>query len=341
MIWKNAELYNVSELIPCEENDGFCMARVPLATAAHLNPNAQHMNLVSTGCEIRFRIRSGSVKIRISVGTSESAESATNLILYYGAVLAGWQTCYQTVYATPTELVIEKHQEPEKLALLHSQGDLLYAPELVRLILPAKRFVLYDIEGDIEPPRPTDAPALRVLNYGSSITHGSLSLIAPNAWTNVVAERCGADLINLGYAGSAFLEPQMAQYIAARDDYAFSILELGINLLGSIDPESFRARVHTFVETVATAHPDRTVFCLDIFYCCSDMLQDGKADALRRVLTEELDAMRLPNVVHIRGMELLDRASGLSADFVHPNVRGVAQIADRLAARILAHRARA
>lgn len=48
----------------------------------------------------------------------------------------------------------------------------------------------------------------------------------------------------------------------------------------------------------------------------------------RRIVCEEVSDLDMPRVVHLPGLDLLDRPQGLSTDLVHPSVRGMSRIAD-------------
>lgn len=333
MIWKNAELYNVSELVQSNDHGGYAMLRVPQPVAAQLNEGAQRMNSACCGVEIRFRLHSENAKIILSAGDDVSENSCTRPLVYYGNIGAGWQDCFKNVYSAPTEIVIPRHDNPQALKKIHEENNMSFSPEIVRVILQNSHIRIYDIQGDIEPPRPDDVPKLRYLAYGSSITHGSLGLLPVNTWANRIAENMNADLINLGFAGSAHLEPQMADYIASRNDFDFATLGMGVNIL-DIDPSDFRSRVHNFVSTIAKAHPDKPIFCIDVLYGSSDLFADGKAVLFRQIVREVLSELKLPNTIHIDGLKLLASSKYLSGDLVHPNVRGVEEIAANLTAEM-------
>ncbi|MBP3360531.1 MAG: SGNH/GDSL hydrolase family protein [Clostridia bacterium] len=332
MIWKNAELYNVSELKYSEEKGGWSMLRVPESVADNMSERGRVLNLAGCGCEIRFRLNSGSAKIKLSAGDGDGP-TAIRPVVYYGSIGSGWEHCFKNVFSEPTEIEIPAHDNMDALRKIHSEHKLPFAPELVRVILQNRPLFIYDISGDIEPPKSEDAPKRRYLAYGSSITHGSLALLQVNTWTNRIAENTGSDLINLGFAGAAHLEPCIADYIASRNDFDFATLEMGINIL-DIDPEDFRGRVRRFVSTIAKAHPDKMFFCIDVFYCSSDLFGDGKAALFRKIVRDELADMAFANTVHIDGLKMLTSSKGLSGDLVHPNVRGVEEIAANLTAEI-------
>lgn len=71
------------------------------------------------------------------------------------------------------------------------------------------------------------------LAYGSSITHGSLALAAPCSYPFQIARRLGCDYLNLGYAGSAYLEREMAEYIVSRGGF---VGYFGYNLFAYAEP---------------------------------------------------------------------------------------------------------
>ncbi|NEE54018.1 lipase, partial [Streptomyces sp. SID8455] len=62
-------------------------------------------------------------------------------------------------------------------------------------------------------PRPSGRPVW--LHHGSSISHGSNAATPTGTWPALAAAHGGADLINLGFSGSALLDPFTAR--AMRD----------------------------------------------------------------------------------------------------------------------------
>jgi hypothetical protein len=78
---------------------------------------------------------------------------------------------------------------------------------------------LLRVEGEIAPPRPGQIPAISYLAYGSSITHGSYALRTGETYPARVGRALGVNVINLGFGAAAYLEPEMAQWIASRNDW--------------------------------------------------------------------------------------------------------------------------
>ena len=336
MIWKNAELHGVSELTP-NNDGGYVMHRLPVCVEEHLSSEqGKSRNVASTGVEIRFRVRSGSAKITLALSNVYESVTCCEAQVWYGGLCAAWDRCRKEIYREKTVLEFLPVNSPEYAESIHKEHNIPYAYDLVRLILPSYGFIIYDIEGDIEPPRPEDLPGRKLLTYGSSITHGSTAMVTPYTWAFRLAENLDADLLNCGFAGSARMEKEVADHLATLD-FDVATIEMGINVLGSFSNEEFYSKCKYFVEKVATSHPESEIFAIDIFFCSSDaggnnpQVRDFR-DIIKRI-TEELN---LPNVHHVRGTEILTSSRGLSGDLVHPNPRGVDEIAANMTARIKA-----
>lgn len=109
----------------------------------------------------------------------------------------------------------------------------------------------------------TDAPVApcppreRVwLHHGSSISHGSGASSPTGTWPAIAAAAGGVDLINLGFSGSALLDPFVAR--AVRDTPADLIsLKIGINLTNTdvMRLRAFTPAVHGFLDTIRDGHP--------------------------------------------------------------------------------------
>lgn len=299
MIYKNAELYNISELEK-DANGSFNLLRIPKAVENNLLPEARDRNKNCCGAEI-----------------------------LYGSIYSGWEECIKTIFDRETEIVVANPYDKDALKRITEEKQLPFDSALIRIMLEHTNVQLIDIEGDIEPPERRQVPEKRYLAYGSSITHGSIGLHATNTYAAKTAALLGAELINLGFAGTAKLERSMADYIAQRDDWDFATLEMGINVL-DIEPEDYRDRITYFINRVAGSHPDKKVFCIDLFYTHSDFMNNGRAEMFRSIMRETLEKLNLPNTVYVNGLDVLDDVTGLSADLIHPNSVAIPIMAKKL-----------
>lgn len=106
------------------------------------------------------------------------------------------------------------------------------------------------------------------LHHGSSISHGSNAASPTTTWPAVAAALGGVDLVNLGLAGNAMLDPFTARTI--RETAADLIsLKLGINVVNAdlMRVRAFGPAVHGFLDTVRDGHPDTPLLVVSPIYC--------------------------------------------------------------------------
>ncbi|WP_177242349.1 GDSL-type esterase/lipase family protein [Amycolatopsis regifaucium] len=106
------------------------------------------------------------------------------------------------------------------------------------------------------------------LHHGSSISHGSNAATPTGTWPALAARLAGMDLVNLGFSGSALLDPFTAR--AMRDTPADLIsVKIGINLVNSdvLRLRAFGPAVHGFLDTIREGHPTAPLLVISPIYC--------------------------------------------------------------------------
>ncbi|WP_319428559.1 GDSL-type esterase/lipase family protein [Mycobacterium sp. RTGN5] len=106
------------------------------------------------------------------------------------------------------------------------------------------------------------------LHHGSSISQGSNAASPSTTWPAVAARLGGVDLINLGLAGSAMLDPFTAR--AMRDTPADVIsVKIGINLVNAdvMRLRAFEPAVHGFLDTIRDGHAGVPLLVVGPLYC--------------------------------------------------------------------------
>ena len=114
----------------------------------------------------------------------------------------------------------------------------------------------------------TDNAQHRWTHYGSSISQGSNAAAPSETWTSIASRRLGLDLENLGFGGSAVLDPFMARVI--RDSPAEVIsIKIGVNIANtdSMRLRSFVPAVHGFLDTIRDGHPETPLLVMSPLYC--------------------------------------------------------------------------
>ena len=108
----------------------------------------------------------------------------------------------------------------------------------------------------------------RWLHHGSSISQGSNAISPTGIWPVVAAQLLDVDLLNLGFGGSALLDPFTARTI--RDLPADLIsLKLGINIVNTdlMRLRAFGPAVHGFLDTIREAHRTTPLLVISPIYC--------------------------------------------------------------------------
>ena len=121
----------------------------------------------------------------------------------------------------------------------------------------------------------SDAPLVPVvsskpvwMHHGSSISHGSNATAPSEIWPAIAARQGGVDLLNLGFGGSAQVDPFMARVM--RDTKADLIsVKLGINVVNAdaMRVRAFVPAVHGFLDTIRDGHPDTPIVLISPIFC--------------------------------------------------------------------------
>ena len=136
----------------------------------------------------------------------------------------------------------------------------------------------------------TDAPVLpatsdrRVwLHHGSSISQGSVAESPSTTWAAIAAQRGGVELVNLGLAGSALLDPFTARTM--RDSPADLVsVKIGINIvnLDLMRRRAFGPAVHGFLDTIREGHPHVPLLVVSPLLCPNHEETPGPAASTSR-----------------------------------------------------------
>ncbi|MCO5999106.1 GDSL-type esterase/lipase family protein [Actinoallomurus rhizosphaericola] len=106
------------------------------------------------------------------------------------------------------------------------------------------------------------------LHHGSSISHGSNADHPTATWPALAAAQGGVDLVNLGFSGSALLDPFTAR--AMRDTPADLIsIKIGINIVNAdaMRLRAFTPAVHGFLDTIREGHPTTPLLVVSPILC--------------------------------------------------------------------------
>ncbi|MBD8061377.1 SGNH/GDSL hydrolase family protein [Oceanitalea stevensii] len=105
------------------------------------------------------------------------------------------------------------------------------------------------------------------LHHGSSISHGSNAEHPTGTWPALVARGAGLELVNLGFSGSAVLDPFVARTMRDTPADLLSV-KIGINVVGGdvMRRRAFGPAVHGFLDTLREGHPTAPLLVVSPLY---------------------------------------------------------------------------
>lgn len=210
------------------------------------------------------------------------------------------------------------------------------------------------------------------LHHGSSISHGSDAAGPTTTWPALAASLGGVDLVNLGLAGSALLDPFTARTM--RDTPADLIsVKIGINVVNAdlMRLRAFGPAVHGFLDTVREGHPTTPLLVVSPILCpihedtpgpsapdfseigtgqlrfraAGDPAERAAGKLTLNVIREELArivaqrAAEDPNLHHLDGRELYGEADFAELplpDGLHPDAAAHRRIGEHFAKLVFA-----
>ena len=337
MIYKNIELYNVAEVVPSK--NGVTWLRVPSDVYESVEAvDGPKRCRNSTGVELRFLLNSETATFRLRAISPEGAKFFNSFHIYYGSIQGGWADHELDKYVSGDicSFTVKRPENYELLKKVSKDAGFPFDPEVIRIIFDRGTYEFIDIEGDVCPPPKEMLPKKTIMCYGSSITHGSNSIDMSHSWASVLAHNLNYDCRNLGMAGSCAMEEKMVDYIATEGEkglWDVATLELGVNVLYWED-EKIVTRVTNTIRQIAGRNKNKPIFVISPFYTGKEYKGETVVAKWRNIIEDIVKKESFENVTYINGLDLLGQMHLLSADEVHPNIYGVAQIADKLTKRI-------
>lgn len=327
MRYRTVELHNVWDIIEGDEKPGAGILRIPADILDDINKGARNMAHMGAGCEIRGLL-DGKGEAKAVLQCMDDNVTPPVVTVYHGCF------CDQSIHLgdDPVEITIKPPRNLELMKVISQRDNHPFDPHLIRIRLPHIHTTrILSIEGDLSYPPAGSTPAQTLLCYGSSITHGASAIPPEGIYAAQCARRLGCDLINLGFGGAAQMDPAIAKHIASRMDWDFATLEMGINVR-DWPLEKFQQAVERFITTIATAHPDKYLFCIDLFTNDADFMDNPtKGVGFREVVAELVSEFDSEKIVHIDGRTILTDPGGLRTDLVHPSDAGMAEMGSNLA----------
>lgn len=124
MIWNNAELFNIDELVP-EEDGFFALRRLKDAKQTFPEDNILFQNKMPHGAELRFRLNGGKAKLVCRTARGERGRA----FVYFGRALLG----EYAVGDSPAEVFAEMPVE-QTVSRIGREGGSPFGEKIVRVV---------------------------------------------------------------------------------------------------------------------------------------------------------------------------------------------------------------
>lgn len=332
MIYKDVEFFGVAEMV--ERAGGMQFLRMPENVRNRLNPRGKWNSQQSTNLEIRFVCDSPHIRLFIS-----SLEGDADIIVYNGNylhsvhhIMPGKRHCIHLEPAANRQFM---HYE-DKNGIQRG-----FNTNVWRVQFSAIQAVFHELEtygAAVRPPFPDEVPGLTWLAYGSSITGGSGSARVDMSYASLSANMLGVNLINMAMGGACYCEPELAEFIASRDDWDFAMFEIGVNMRDSIPVDEYRKRVKFLFEQTLTHNPGKPVFIMTSFPNKEDIMIEDTVPRQRQIqynaILREMVAASGGKLYLFEGHDMMN-VTDLTIDMVHPSASGHVKIASSLSKKIM------
>ncbi|TDD03080.1 lipase [Nonomuraea deserti] len=227
----------------------------------------------SSGVRLAFRTRATAIELdtlptkRVYQGFPPPADGVYDLLVE--GRLAAQATVPGGRVRTVTDMVTQSAEVHEGPAGTARFTDLPAGDKDVEIWLPhteITELIALRTDAPVEPAR--DSGRRVWLHHGSSISHGSNAAHPSAIWPALAAAQGEADLVNLGFGGSALVDPFTAR--AMRDAAADMIsVKLGINVANGdvMRLRAFVPAVHGFLDTIREGHPSTPLLVVSPILC--------------------------------------------------------------------------
>lgn len=255
---------------------GWLPRRLPLWTTAQY-PDQGIEDMVTEPSGVRLAFRSAADAVELDVLTWHplwpGAEVPLGVrgfdLVVDGVVRAAGQTDVTGEIEVRDETGAAVERRPGRVGTVRFEG-LGQSPKEIEIWLPHHTrvyLVALRANAPIEPPEQS-LDEFRWVHHGSSISHCHEADRPTEIWPAIAARTASVQLVNLGFAGQAQVDPFTARAIRDLPADVISV-KLGINVVNadSLRLRAFIPAVHGFLDTIREGHPDTPLLLISPIIC--------------------------------------------------------------------------
>ena len=317
--------FDIYGLVP--ENDGVLTRRIPLEIAEKVSPGVSGQSGYGAGGRIVFLTNSPFVALRIEYG-SGAVPTVCNHCFSYGFDLYKFcdeKDVFVGAYRPANDF--DFHFAEFKVQTRNDGETICYTLNMPHFAEIKKLYIGLE-KGSYLGKRKKYRNSKPIVFYGSSITHGAAAGRPGNTYENFISQKYNLDYINLGFAGQAKGEKEMAEYITSLKMCAF-VCDYDHN---APDAQHLENTHYPFYEIIRKAYPDIPYIMVSKpdFYPNNDY--NAKRRAIIKASYDKAVAEGDKNVYFIDGETLFegDFSESCTSDGCHPNDLGFFRMAEKI-----------
>ena len=186
-------------------------------------------------------------------------------------------------------------------------------------------------EAKLEPAAARRAGINPIVFYGTSIVQGGCASRPGMAHTAILGRRLDWPVINLGFSGSAYCEPEIANLLSELDPAVYVL-----DPLPNMRSEWVTERLKPLIGKLRAAHPRTPIVLVEQAAAANAPFRgSARARSLEsnlalRQIHQELQKAGDRNLFYVRGDALVGRDGEGTVDGVHPTDLGFARMADAM-----------
>lgn len=324
MVFKNINLWNISEVEYIESTKSYRLYRLPKKCERNMLEQGRNMNHINIGVEFRFEMIDDEIQLIL-----KAPLAGIKAFVYFGGVQAEWFQSSFIITDKETKITIKKPKY-EYINKINGMKSSIYDTRLVRVLFDEGELHLVDVIGNVKPALEL-LPKKIYLSYGSSITSNSLTYVPMLGYPYLLAKKLGYDLINIGFSGSCRMEKEVADELCEKK-FDIATIELGINIIDDMDINEFYKRAYYLLDNISLSHQNSKLFVIDIYTYFNEVcgVNDKKLNQYRNVIKTICNELRRENIIYVSAKKLLKTRKNLSADLVHPDLDGHLEIYNNL-----------
>ena len=180
-------------------------------------------------------------------------------------------------------------------------------------------------------PPPAWADPRPVVVYGTSITQGGCASRPGLAYTNILSRALNREVVNLGFSGNGWGDPEVIRLAAAIPDPALLVLDYEAN---GVSFEKYRASLPEAIRLLRAVHADVPLLVVSRIAFARDFSHAEELQGRQRQLLMQEDVVATrrragdANLHFCNGSGLLgDDADECTVDGIHPNDLGFMRMA--------------